>query len=187
MTVWDESELPFNVHVGENCLLERTRGTFARFRSTRDPGLRLGNDVRVYHQTAFSVEPEGTVEIGDSSLLVGVELMCAERITLGSGVVASYNVTISDCDFHPTDPELRRRDAVAVAPGGDPDQRPALVSAPVAIEDGVWIGIGAIILKGVRVGTGAQICPGAVVTKDVPSGVLFAGNPGRQLGAARGR
>ena len=47
----------------------------------------------------------------------------------------------------PIDPEQRRRDAVANAPGGELSERPPSSSAPVVVEDGAWIGIGAIILE----------------------------------------
>ena len=47
------------------------------------------------------------------------------------------------------------------------------------VEDDAWIGIGAIILKGVRIGRGARIGPGAVVTADVPAGAAVAGHPAR--------
>jgi NDP-sugar pyrophosphorylase family protein len=175
--LWDDSPLPSNVSVGERCHLERTRETFAPFRSTQRPGLRLGSDVRVHLGTIFSVEPDGVVEVGDESILAGVVFMCADRIVLGRSVVVSYNVVIADCDFHPLDPELRRRDAVANSPGGDRSERPALETAPVVVEDGALIGIGAIVLKGVRIGSGAWIGAGAVVTRDVPSGGAAAGNP----------
>jgi len=105
--------------------------------------------------------------------------MCAERITIGKRVIVSYNVTIADCDFHPRDPEARKQDAIANAPEGDRRQRPPLISRPVVIKDDVWIGIGAIILKGVSIGKGAQIAAGAIVTSDVPAGVLVTGNPAR--------
>lgn len=177
--VWDESPLPSNVHVGESVVFERTRQTLARFRSTRNPGLLLGDGVRVYHGTSFGVEPGGMVEIGDGSILAGAVFMCADRITVGRSVVMSYNVTIADCDFHPLDPDLRRRDAVANAPQGDQRERPPLITAPVVVEDGAWIGIGAIVLKGVRIGSRARIGAGAVVTADVPPGATLAGNPGR--------
>ena len=177
----DHSELPSHVSLGDGCLLERTRETFARFRSTRDPGLRLGADVQVFQGTVFSVEADGTVEIGERSVLAGAAFMCAEAITLGRGVVASYNVTIADCDFHPLDPGLRRRDAIAIAPDGDPRQRPELVTAPVVVDDGVWIGVGAIILKGVRIGRDARVGAGAVVTRDVPPHATVVGNPGRPV------
>jgi acetyltransferase-like isoleucine patch superfamily enzyme len=54
-------------------------------------------------------------------------------------------------------------------------------TAPVRIGDGVWVGSGATILAGVTVGDGAVIAAASVVTKDVPPGVLVAGNPARVI------
>jgi acetyltransferase-like isoleucine patch superfamily enzyme len=173
---WDYSSLPANVYVGEDCWIER-RDSFARFRSTQDPGLVLGDRVRIYTWTTFNVEASGYVEIGDDSTIVGGIFMCAERIIIGRNVIISYHVTIADSDFHPADPELRIQDAVANSPQGDRANRPPVLSRPVIIEDGVWIGIGAIILKGTRIGRGARIEAGAVVTRDVPAGCTVAGNP----------
>ena len=175
--IWDRSPLPPNVVVGEGCRLERTANTFAPFRSQRQPGLTLGRQVDVYHWTIFSVEAEGAIMVGDGSVLVGATFMCAERITVGRNVLISYNVTVADCDFHPLDPALRRVDAVANAPGGDRSQRPPLETAPVTIDDGAWLGIGAIVLKGVRIGARARIAAGSVITRDVPPGSSAAGNP----------
>lgn len=175
---WDYTQLPANVHIGPGCWLER-KESFGRFRSRREPGLVIGRGVRVYTWTSFNVEPEGCVEIGDETILVGAVFMCGQRIVLGRGVVISYNVTIADCDFHPIDSEERIRDAVANSPRGDRSSRPAMISRPVTIEDEVWIGIGAIILKGVTIGRGARIGAGAVVTRDVPADATVTGNPGR--------
>jgi acetyltransferase-like isoleucine patch superfamily enzyme len=175
---WDYRTLPANVRVGAGCYLER-KDSFRRFRSTREPGLVLGDRVIAYTWTEFNVEPTGLLEVGDDTTLVGAVFMCAEHVRIGERVVVSYNVTIADSDFHPHDPELRRQDAVANAPFGDRSRRPPLVCRPVVIEDGVWIGIGAIILKGVRIGAGARVAAGAVVTRDVPAGAAFAGNPAR--------
>jgi len=173
---WDYGTLPANVRIGRDCWLER-KACFARFRSTKDPGLVLGDRVRVYTWATFNVEPGGAVEVGDDSVLVGPVFMCAERITIGRRVVVSYHVTIADSDFHPIDPAERMEDAVANSPAGDRSARPPYVSKPVEIGDDVWIGIGAIILKGVRIGSGARIGAGAVVTRDVPAGASVAGNP----------
>ena len=52
----------------------------------------------------------------------------------------------------------------------------------VVIEDDVWIGSNAIILKGVHVGFGSVIGAGAIVTKDVPEGSIVAGSPARVIG-----
>ncbi len=173
---WDYATLPANVRVGAGCYLER-RDAFGRFRSRRTPGLILGDRVRVLTWTTFNIEPDGFVSLGDDTLLVGAVFMAAGSITVGARCVLSYNVTVADSDFHPLDVEARRRDAMANAPFGDRAQRPPMVSRPVVIEDDVWVGIGAIILKGVRIGRGATVAPGAVVTRDVAPGDLAAGNP----------
>lgn len=179
---WDYRTLPANVKLGPGCFIER-KESFRRFRSRRDPGLELGANVMVYTWSDFSVEPEGEITIGDDSVLVGAVFMCAGRIQVGRRAVISYQVTIADSDFHPVDPAARRQDAIAAAPGGDLSGRIALESRPVLIEDDVWIGIGAIVLKGVRIGRGARIGAGAVVTHDVPEGATVAGNPARNVEA----
>jgi acetyltransferase-like isoleucine patch superfamily enzyme len=178
---WDYSSLPANVILGRDVLIER-RDSFRRYRSTLSTGLRLGDGVRVYTWTEFSIEPGGYVDVGPRSLLVGAIIMCAEQVSIGSDVTISYNVTIADCDFHPLDPGLRMVDAVANAPDGDKSKRPPLVTQPVVIEDGAWIGIGAIILKGVTIGAGARVAPGSVLSSDVPPGTTVAGSPAAVTG-----
>jgi acetyltransferase-like isoleucine patch superfamily enzyme len=173
---WDYTTLPTNVHLGDGCWIERPQ-SFERFRSTRMPGALLGDGVVVYGWTVFNVEPGGLVTVGDGSILVGAVLMCQQEIAVGSGVVISYQVTIADSDFHPRDPVQRRRDAEARAPFADPADRPEIESRPVRIGDGAWIGIGAIVLKGVQIGAGARVGAGAVVVRDVPAGTTVEGNP----------
>jgi acetyltransferase-like isoleucine patch superfamily enzyme len=173
---WDLSTVPSNVVIGPDCWIER-RASFDRFRSTQEPGLVLGARVKAFTWTEFNVEPSGTLEVGDDTVLVGAVFMCGERISIGRSVVVSYNVTIADSDFHPMDPDERRRDARANAPGGDTAARPPLVTKPVTIGDGAWIGIGAIVLKGVTIGERARVGAGAVVTRDVAPGTAVAGNP----------
>lgn len=173
---WEYTSLPPNVVIGRECWLER-KESFARFRSERNPGLLLGDRVRVYTWTTFNVEPTGVVTVGDDTVLVGAVFMCNEQITLGQRVTVSYNVTLADSDFHPVDPELRKLDAIANSPYGDRSQRPPIISKPIVIDDDAWIGIGAIVLKSVHIGKGAWIGPGAVVTTDVPPGAVVEGNP----------
>jgi acetyltransferase-like isoleucine patch superfamily enzyme len=175
---WEYRSLPKNIAVGPGCFLERM-GCFQRFRSEHPVGLSLGRNVAVYTWTEFNIDPNGRVTIGDDSVLVGAIFMCSERITIGRRVVISYHVTIADSDFHPLDLEARRLDAIANAPGGDRSKRPSVESRPVVIEDDAWIGIGAIVLKGVHIGRGARVAAGSVVTRDVPAGATVAGNPAR--------
>ncbi|WP_418317890.1 acyltransferase [Piscinibacter sakaiensis] len=179
---WDYTTLPGNVRLGSDCFLER-KASFVRYRSTQSIGLDIGDRVRAYTWAEFNIEPAGTVSIGNDSLLVGPVFMCAQRISIGERVVVSYHVTIADSDFHPLDPQARRLDALANAPGGDLSLRPRIETAPVVIEDDVWIGIGALILKGARIGRGARVMAGTVVTRDIPPGAIVAGNPGRLIEA----
>lgn len=174
---WDYSILPTNVKLGKNSFIER-KDSFDGFRSTRERGLVIGDDVKVYRWSQFNIEADGAIEIGERSILVGVAFMCAQHISIGKRVVISYNVTIADSDFHPADAEARKHDAIAISPQGD-SRRPPFISKPVIIEDDARIGIGAIILKGVRIGSGAKVAAGAVVTSDVAAGSTVAGNPAR--------
>lgn len=61
----------------------------------------------------------------------------------------------------------------------NPENRSATYGRPITIEDKVWIGINATILPGVRIGYGAIVGAGSVVTKDVPAMTIVAGNPAR--------
>src|SRR6266542_368199 len=68
--------------------------------------------------------------------------------------------------MHPFNAELRRREEFG---------------KPIDIGSGVWVGGGAIILPGVRIGARAVIGAGSVVTRDVPDDVFAAGNPCRVI------
>jgi carbonic anhydrase/acetyltransferase-like protein (isoleucine patch superfamily) len=177
--IWADGPLPPGVVVADDVRFERHDVTFRRYRSERPVGLEIGHGVRIHTWTEFSIEPAGTMVVGARSVLVGALIMCAERIEIGSDVVISYDVTIADCDFHPLAAGARRDDTVAISPDGDIATRAPLVTAPVTIEDGAWIGIGAVVLKGVWIGAGARVAAGAVVTRDVPPGATVEGNPAR--------
>jgi len=99
----------------------------------------------------------------------GCTLAAARSITVGDHCLLSAGVRVHDNDGHPIDPD-RRRAGEPIAP----DE-----AAAVVIEDNVWIGACAIVLKGVTVGENAIVGTGAVVTKDVPPNTTVAGNPAR--------
>ena len=63
----------------------------------------------------------------------------------------------------------------------DVDEKLPEHDLPIIIEDDVWIGTGAIILKGVRIGEGAIIASGALVNKDVPGYSIVGGVPAKVL------
>lgn len=114
-------------------------------------------------------EPGAVLAIGDNFAMTGGSICAAEKIAIGSNVSVGANCTIVDTDFHPLDPEFRHQ---------HPQEA---TTAPVTIEDDVFIGMNCLILKGVTVGRGSVIGAGSVVTKDVPSCVIVAGNPAKVL------
>jgi maltose O-acetyltransferase len=95
----------------------------------------------------------------------GVFLDCG-KIKIGDNVFMGPGVHIYAVT-HPLDPTLRK---TGIEMGQD-----------VIIEDGVWIGGGAIICPGVTIGAGTTIGAGAVVTKNIPGNVLAVGNPARVI------
>ncbi|WP_374710850.1 DapH/DapD/GlmU-related protein [Rhodococcus sp. USK10] len=102
----------------------------------------------------------------------GASLCAAYRIVIGDGVLLGANVIIADTDFHPTHGDLRRYAPI-------PKPQP---SDCVTIEENVFVGANAIILKGVQVGRNSVIGAGSIVTRDVPRNTIVAGNPARPVG-----
>lgn len=107
-----------------------------------------------------------TLKIGKNALLkmksgvmnVDAKIYCLEKIEMGEHVFIGENVIIRDSDEHYIDSSKPK-------------------SKPIKIGDNVWIGTGAMILKGVTIGNGAVIAAGSVVTKDVEEYTLVAGVP----------
>ena len=98
-------------------------------------------------------------------------------LVIGKSVFIDGGVPIVDTAFHPLDPAQRMFDTVAVSTIGDKLRRPHFDTAPVFIEDCVWIGYNATVLKGVTIGKNSVIQPGALVTKNVPENSIVSGNP----------
>jgi len=148
---------------------------FARFRSRRDPALTLGENT-LADGVSFNLDPEAVVTIGRGCHLIECFLLAGENLLIGDHVTIGWHATVLDSDFHPVAPAPREVDVLALSPLGD-GRRPPVVTRPVTIGDGAWIGPLAVILKGVRIGAGARIEPGAVVSRDVPAGARVLGNP----------
>jgi acetyltransferase-like isoleucine patch superfamily enzyme len=177
---WTDGELPGNVRVGPDSMISGEMA-FKRFLSRRQPGLVIGSHCTMAGPH-FAVGEQGQMEIGDYCYFTNAVLLCELEVRIGSYVVIGWNATIADTDFHPVAPAERIADAIACSPLGKGRRRPEVLRRAVVIEDDVWIGPSATILKGVRIGTGAFVEAGALVTRDVPPRVRVAGNPAVVLG-----
>jgi acetyltransferase-like isoleucine patch superfamily enzyme len=174
---WFHGAVPQNIVAGPNTRVDSS-ACFRYYRASGPVGLRTGANVTLW-RTSLAPEPNGIIEIGDDSWIANASLACATRITIGKRVFIAGGATIADSDFHPLTPAARLFDTVALSPAGDRARRPKIDARPVQIGDDVWIGYNATILKGVSIGSGAVIAPGAIVIADVPEGSTVSGNPAR--------
>ncbi len=141
-------------------------GRGANLRSTS-----RSNPLGPNHPVILSTRRAGAqLTIGDDFGMTGGSLVCDERVSIGDRVWLGANAVITDTDFHPLDPQTRRDSPLNAA------------TAPVEISDDVFIGMNALILKGVHIGARAVVGAGSVVTRDVPPGAIVAGNPARVVG-----
>jgi acetyltransferase-like isoleucine patch superfamily enzyme len=171
---------PANVRLGPNTLVSGDL-SFKRFRSNEPDALVVGANCTM-DGVHFALGEKGRVQIGDYCYFTNAVLLCELEMRFGSYVVIGWNATIADTDFHPLAPAERIADAIACSPLGQGRPRPEIPKRPVTIEDDVWIGPNATILKGVRIGTGAFIEAGSLVTRDVPARARIMGNPAQVIG-----
>jgi len=115
---------------------------------------------------------DAVITIGSKVRMSGTTICAAKKIIIGDRCVIGANATIVDTDFHSLNPSIR----------SSPDDSRHAISKPVIIESDVFIGGNSTILKGVCIGFGAIIGSNSVVTKDVPAGVIAAGNPAKFIG-----
>ncbi|MFS8047089.1 acyltransferase [Rhizobium sp. BR 314] len=119
----------------------------------------------------------GSISIGDWCY-VGhrTEIWSMDSIKIGNRVLIAHDVNIHDGTAHSTNIVERHKHFRDIITSGHPkehSQLPGIVSEEIVIEDDVWISFGVTILRGVRIGKGSVIAAGAIVTKDVPPGVVY--------------
>ncbi len=145
--------------------LTRTRGRPL----VEGPGeIVLGDGVAIWshlQRSHLSAGPGARLAIGDGTFVnTGTSISARASVSIGRRCQIANHVLIMDSDFH----GLLERD------------RPE-PPAPIVIEDDVWIAVRATVLKGVRIGRGAVVAAGAVVTRDVAPYTLVAGVPARPV------
>ncbi len=135
--------------------------------------IELGKDIYIGHDTILKGYYRNRIVIGDGTW-IGQQCFFhgAGGLSIGSNVGIGPAVKIITSAHELTHVEL-------------PILQSPLEFKPVTLEDGCDIGVGAILLPGVRVGLGAQVAAGAVVVADVAPYAIVAGNPAKVIRSRR--
>ena len=119
-----------------------------------------------HHPVVFATRrADSVIRVGDGCGFSGTTFVAADHIEVGDRVQIGSNASVVDTDFHPLRPDERMRNFNAGA------------TAPIVIEDDVFVGMDSLILKGVTIGEGSVVGGGSVVSQDVPPRSVVAGNP----------
>jgi len=161
------------VRLGKNVILFG----FPIIKAETDSNIIIGNNVVLCSKsenTALGVskpvilramKPEAVISIDERSGISGATICAMEHISIGKECLLGSDVMIFDNDFHSLNPAGRRF-----------SQKDINVK-PVVIENNVFIGARAIVMKGVKIGENSVIGAGSVVVSNIPSNVIAAGNP----------
>ncbi len=114
----------------------------------------------------ITVFKDAELILGDSWVNRYCQISCTKKIEIGNNTAIGRNVKIMDSDFH------------IIKDENDKTINP---SKPIHIGNNVWIGDSSIILKGVTINDGAIVAAGSIVTRDVPSNTIVAGNPAKVI------
>jgi acetyltransferase-like isoleucine patch superfamily enzyme len=176
---WFDGRIPENVVMGSGAYVDTSYG-FAAFRSERQPGLVLGERCGLYNRSTLIVGPAGLVTVGLYTILNETYLVCNERVTIGAHCLLSWGVVVTD-SWHAPGASAAERAACTANAAAGPDRwvAPLRSPSPVVIEDSVWIGFGAVILPGVRLGQGCVVGCRTIVTENVAPYTVVVGSPAR--------
>jgi acetyltransferase-like isoleucine patch superfamily enzyme len=159
------SAISFGAHIfiGDRVVIYQAEGESSG-------SVHLGDRVHVHSDVIIQTGLGGTVTLGPESRLQPRCILSAYKghIIIGKGVGLAPN-----CVLYPYNH--------GVAPDKHYREQPLESKGDIIIEDEAWLGVGVTVLDGVRIGKGAVVGAGSVVTKDIPEGAIAFGVPARVI------
>ena len=154
-----------DLHLGKNVFV----GDRVTIYQAKDGGpIRLGDRICIYRDGILETGYGGSLSIGNSS---GIHPRCQFNAYLGSIHIGSGVDIAPNCAFYAYDHGF--------APDRTIREQPLETKGDIIVGDHAWLGVGVIVLSGVRIGKGAVIGAGSVVTNDVPDNAIAVGSPAR--------
>jgi maltose O-acetyltransferase len=133
---------------------------------------------RVWIESPFACDYGVNIRIGDDCFInYNCVFLDSHQITIGNNVLIGPAVQLYTAG-HPLLADER-----IIWDEKETERRYVTRALPISIGDRAWIGGGAIVMPGVKIGSGTTVGAGSVVTKDIPEGCFAAGNPCRVIRA----
>lgn len=146
----------------------QNKGSFTVGENLRINSGKYVNVIGGSTRTSFVVRRGASLEIGNEVSISNSAFYCSEKIVIEDYVMIGGGCKIWDSDFHPIDPEVRKK-----------TPNDGYAKKPIHIKESAFIGGGSIILKGVTIGKNSVVGAGSVVSKSIPDNEIWAGNPAR--------
>lgn len=129
--------------------------------------MRIDDAVKIWssiNRCRLAVKKGASLTVGANTLLNGPIIAATCEVRIGKNCLLAPQAYIMDSDFHGLENHSEDGD-----------------SKPIIIEDNVWLATRCMVLKGVRIGKGAVVAAGAIVTKDVEAYTVVAGIPAKVI------
>ena len=150
--------------------IHNPKGTIIIGNNVRINSAAWANPIGFAGRTNFKVIGAGTIKIGDNVGISCGSFVANSGITIGNRVLIGAGVKIYDTDFHSLDKEERFSAA---------REAEKICTREISIGNDCFIGAGTMILKGVQIGDNVIVGANSVVTKNLESNAIYAGNPAR--------
>ena len=139
-------------------------------KNTKINSSKMKNVIGGATRTSFVVRKGAELRIGKEVKISNSAFYASESITVGDYVMIGGSCKFWDTDFHSLDWRVRR---------ATPNE--GATTAPIVIENDVFIGGGSTILKGVHIGARSIVAAGSVVSKSIPADEVWGGNPAQLI------
>jgi len=157
----DGLKLGGNVYIGDRVMI---------YQAKDGGGVQLDKGVQLYSDIIIETGSKGYLKIGKET---HIQPRCQLMAYVGSLTIGCRVEIAPNCAFYPYDHGF--------TPGERIRNQPAKTKGGIVVGDDSWLGVGVIVLDGVRIGEGAVVGAGSVVTNDIPDNAIAVGVPARVI------